>query len=217
MIVDLTLLGAILCSYILGSLPFGLWVGLIWKGVDIRTLGSKNIGATNVLRILGPGPGITVFILDILKGTVFIWVYELLNSNAPFSHKAIIGVTAIIGHTFSMFLKFKGGKGVATTLGVLIGLNPIVAVCGFGSWLIVVLATRYVSLASLVAGVILPIAFWFFPKNPNDPNERMWTVPIFICIAIFVAIKHKDNIQRLIAGTESKFGKKIEQSEDNPQ
>jgi len=206
--------GTIICSYILGSLPFGLWVGLIWKGVDIRTLGSKNIGATNVLRILGPGPGITVFILDTLKGAVFIWIYKWLIPHAPFSDIAIIGVTAIIGHTFSAFLKFKGGKGVATTLGFMIGLNPIVAACGFGSWLIVVLVTRYVSLASLVAGVILPIAFCFFS---NNANEQMWTVSIFILIAIFVTIKHKANIQRLIAGTEPKFGKKTEESEENQQ
>jgi glycerol-3-phosphate acyltransferase PlsY len=137
----------------------------------------------------------------------------LLVPNAPFSHKAIIGVTAIIGHTFSAFLKFKGGKGVATTLGFMIGLNPIVAACGFGSWLIVVLVTRYVSLASLVAGIILPIGFWIFSK----PDERIWTVSIFILIAIFVTIKHKANIQRLIAGTEPKFGKKTVESEENQQ
>ncbi len=202
------------CSYILGSLPFGLWVGLLWKGVDIRTLGSKNIGATNVLRILGPGPGITVFILDTLKGAVFIWIYSLLAKDSPFGFKAIIGVTAIIGHTFSAFLNFKGGKGVATTLGVLIGLNPIVAAVGFGTWLIVVLLTRYVSLASLCAGVSLPIAFALF--SPNQ-DEKIWTVSIFILVAIFVAIKHKANIQRLIAGTELKFDKKNQESEENQQ
>jgi glycerol-3-phosphate acyltransferase PlsY len=213
--VDLTIFfGALACSYILGSLPFGLWVGLIWKGVDIRTLGSKNIGATNVLRILGPGPGITVFLLDTLKGAAFIWIYGMMADNPQFGLKAIIGVTAILGHTFSAFLNFKGGKGVATTLGVLIGLNPIVAAWGFGTWLVVVLITRYVSLASLCAGICLPIAFYF---NSNNFNEKMWTVPIFILIAIFVFVKHTANIKRLLAGTEPKFGKKKEESEEGQQ
>lgn len=208
----LILLLCCVVSYLIGSLPFGLWIGLLWKHVDIRTLGSKNIGATNVLRVLGPGPGITVCVLDTAKGAAGIVLARILFSHvlrtdAPLPLLILIGFLAILGHTFSAFLRFKGGKGVATTLGVLLALSPFVAGVGLLVWLVLVAATRYVSLASIAAGISLPFAAYF---DPDLKSDRWWMVGLCIALAILVTVKHRTNIQRLLAGTEPKIGQRVE-------
>lgn len=196
-------------SYLIGSLPFGLWIGLAWKGVDIRTLGSKNIGATNVLRVLGPGPAAVVFVLDTLKGALAIIVFiDLLLPGAavPFLYRVLIGLCAILGHTFSPFLRFKGGKGVATSLGALLALNPLVATVALIAWGLVLAFSRYVSLASLVAAWTLPFAAF----NIAPPSDQRWLVGLGLGLAILVTVKHRSNIARLLSGTESKIGKRVE-------
>lgn len=189
-------------SYFVGSIPIGYIVAKKIKGIDIREHGSGNIGATNVLRSIGAGPAIFVFILDILKGLIpVVAAKELIH---PTSHLFIMlcGVIAVLGHTLSIFLNFKGGKGVATSLGVIIGLNPLVALLGFGLWTVVLLLSKYVSLASIVAAISVPILMYVF-RSPI-----VYTILTSI-IAAYVLIKHHSNIKRLIQGNEAKFGKKI--------
>lgn len=205
-----------LASYLIGSLPFGLWVGLA-KGVDIRTLGSKNIGATNVLRVLGPVPGALVFALDTLKGAVGILIasqtkfapFETTTFSGPdpirMPFLVLIGLCAVLGHTFSPFLKFKGGKGIATSLGVLLALSWQVALVCLGIWIVCVTITRYVSLASLLAAAGLPITSYLLLNG----EDRTWMLGLTIALLVLVTVKHRVNIGRLLDGTESKFGQRV--------
>jgi len=194
-----------LISYFIGSLPFGLWVGLA-KGVDIRTLGSKNIGATNVLRVLGPGAGALVFALDTLKGAAMVIVLRIFwPGPAGMPDMVFVGLCAVLGHTFSPLLRFKGGKGIATSLGVLLALSWQVALFGLGVWIVVVALTRYVSLASLLTALSLPFASYFRLKG----EDRVWMLGLTITLLVLVTVKHRANIGRLLAGTESKFGQRV--------
>ena len=200
-----------LLSYLLGSLPFGLWVGLWWKGIDIRTLGSKNIGATNVWRVLGCGPGVTVFMLDTAKGAAGIAFARFLlgpsrTQGAEIWLPILIGFLAIAGHTFSVFLRFKGGKGVATTLGALLALNLLLAVLILAIWVLCVTLTRYVSVGSLVAGAATPFVAYFLLRS-HYPAECWWMVELGVVVALLVTVKHRGNIKRLLAGTEAKVGR----------
>jgi len=195
----------IVLSYFLGSMPFGFIVAKSWRGVDIRKCGSGNIGATNVLRTLGRGPAVVVFVADVLKGLI-----PVLAAKGFFPDKAwlavLCGMAAILGHTFSVFLKLRGGKGVATSLGVIIGLEPVVAGIGFGVWLVVVALTRYVSAASIAASVSIPVLMWM----TGAPIEYK----VFGLVAgAFVIVKHRENIVRLLRGEEPRFGQGINASE----
>ncbi|MFW5866947.1 MAG: glycerol-3-phosphate 1-O-acyltransferase PlsY [Armatimonadota bacterium] len=190
---------ALALAYLIGAVPVGLTVGLI-LGTDPRTVGSGNIGATNVLRALGPGVGLAVFVADVLKGVAGVAVCAafgldglLLSMGALF---------AVLGHCFSIFIGFKGGKGVATSLGAVIMLSPLAAAIAFGVWLISVLPTRIVSLASLLGAGALPIAFYFL--NMESPES---VVPL-AAMAIVVIGRHHENIARLLKGEESRFGSK---------
>lgn len=190
-------------SYLLGSIPFGFIVAKKLKGIDIRDHGSGNIGATNIMRVIGPVPAAAVFIADILKGFIPVMAAKIWIQ--PPSDLFIIGcgVIAIIGHTLSVFLNFKGGKGVATGLGVIIGLNPLIAAIAFGIWIVVLAISRYVSLASMVASLSVPIMMMYLQSS--------WTFTIFTAIiAIYIIIKHRENIVRIINGNESKIGEKVE-------
>jgi len=196
------LLGLLVVSaYFLGSIPFGLIIGLLWKGIDIRKVGSGNIGATNMMRVLGPGPGAVVFVLDVMKGFVPV------IAAGRFAHgihwfAVVVGMMAIVGHTLSLFLKFKGGKGVATSLGVLIGLDPMMAALAFGMWILIVLITRYVSVASVIA-VGSVIGMMFYHHSPVSYKA------FAIVVWIFVLIKHRSNFKRLLEGNEPKFGQRV--------
>ncbi len=203
------IIGASLLSYLFGSLPFGLWIGLVWKKVDVRTLGSKNIGATNVLRVLGPGPAALSFALDVLKGAVGVSLLRIYAAPPPetsFHWLVLVGLCAVLGHTFSIFLRFQGGKGIATSLGLLLALSWPVALTSLAVWLLVTALTRYVSLASLLASFALPFASYFLLRQPE---ERLWMVIITTLLAVLVTVKHLPNIKRLLAGTEAKLGKKV--------
>lgn len=190
-----------LLAYFSGSIPSGVWIGKTFKGIDIRTVGSKNSGATNAYRNLGAVYGIMTLVIDALKG----YLPLLVASKMGVSEKYIIviGLIAILGHSFSCFLNFKGGKGVATSLGVFLFLAPKaigIATIGF---LIVVFFTRYVSLSSITAAIILPIMTMILPAKDGVDKFTLSILSVFI--GVFVIYKHKTNITRLLNGTESKI------------
>ncbi|MEN6566499.1 MAG: glycerol-3-phosphate 1-O-acyltransferase PlsY [Veillonellales bacterium] len=186
----------ILISYLIGSIPNGLVIGKTLRGVDLRQFGSKNIGATNAYRILGSWPALLVFVTDAAKGIGGVYVGQFLLGT-PF---ALLcgGIAAIAGHNWSIFLGFKGGRGVATGLGIIAVLVPKITVIVFIVWAIIVFLTRYVSLASIVAAALVPLLMWLF-------SERMEYLLFGILAALFVIIRHKPNIQRLIKGEELKI------------
>lgn len=179
-----------------GSIPSGLWIVKSLHGIDIRNYGSKNIGATNVFRTVGIRTAIFVLIADALKGIIAVAITNYFFQNAVFDVLTALG--ALLGHNYSIFLKFKGGKGVATGLGLLIFLMPMVGLFDFIVWLILVLLTRYVSLGSVIAALCTPIFAYYFA----------YPVPYIVFGAIagfFVIVRHKENIKRLLNGTESKI------------
>lgn len=195
----------LLSSYILGSVPFGLIIVRACKGIDIRNVGSGNIGATNVLRAAGPGLAIIVFAADIGKGIIPIIVAKQLLPDTSWVTVAV-GMAAILGHGASIFLRFKGGKGVATSLGVIIGLDPRIAGIGFLIWLIVVGITKYVSLASIISAIGIAVLMHTF--------RLPFAYQVFAALAgAFVIAKHKSNIVRLIQGKESRIGQKVNTTE----
>jgi acyl phosphate:glycerol-3-phosphate acyltransferase len=201
-------------AYLLGSIPTGYLVAKS-RGIDIRTVGSGNIGATNVFRILGKPAGIFVLLVDALKGFVSCYfvgplVYGALvgpldNAATAEFLKITGGFVAILGHNYTCWLRFKGGKGIATSAGVVLGLLPLALAFSLGTWIVLILATRYVSVASMGAALILPFAAWF-----AGSSQRMIIVAAIIgALAIY---KHRSNIQRLRAGTENRVGQKREKS-----
>lgn len=188
-------------TYIFGSLPCGVWLGKIVKNIDIRNYGSKNSGATNAYRILGAKYGIMVLFLDALKGYLPLYLASLFGIDG----KAIIilGVVAILGHTFSFFLNFNGGKGVATSLGVFLFLMPEVVVILLIVFILVVGITKYVSFGSVLCAALLPILSFFVPIR--DEANRSLLIIICFFVGFFVIYKHKSNIIRLLEGKENKF------------
>lgn len=192
---------AFIVGFIHGSIPFGFIMVKVLRGTDIRDYGSGNIGATNVMRVVGKFPGICVFLLDVMKGLLPALIFRLIfDSNAGIS----AGVGAIAGHMFTPILKFRGGKGVATSLGVFIGLVPIASAVAFGVWLILLVSLRWVSLASMVAAISLP-AFLYLSRS-SAVSEFSPGLLIFALVAtLAVIIKHTANIKRLLKGKEPKF------------
>ncbi len=185
-----------LACYLLGSIPNGLWVGKFLWNTDLRTQGSHNIGATNAWRILGKGPGLLIFLLDFLKGYLSVRL-AMIFLGTPLS-MVLAGILAIVGHSCSIFMDFKGGKGVATGLGVIAMLMPAVTGIVFAVWLGIVYFTRYVSLGSITAAALVPVLAWLF----GYPFEF---VVFGLLAAIFIIVRHKSNIERLLNGTENKI------------
>jgi glycerol-3-phosphate acyltransferase PlsY len=198
----------VLLAYLAGSIPTGFLVAKA-RGIDIRKLGSGNIGATNVFRILGRAAGIFVLLADALKGVVPVVVlaplFCTLSQPDPSRHTRELfaiasGLSAILGHNYTCWLNFRGGKGIATSAGVLLGLVPWSLAIIFGIWLLVFAATRFVSLASICASFTLPFAALI--------TKESWTVVgVTAAMAALAIFKHKSNIKRLIEGTESRFGR----------
>lgn len=186
----------VILSYVIGSVPSGLILGKTFWNVDLRQHGSKNIGATNAWRTLGKLPGFIVFVADLLKGMIGVYLGMLIVGTS--TAMIIGGIMAIIGHSLSLFLKFKGGKGVATGLGVLIMLMPSVSAVVFLIWLVIVLISKYVSLASIIAAVFVPVCAFAAGMSYDY-------VAFGIVAALFVIYRHKSNIVRLINGTENKI------------
>lgn len=191
-------------AYIFGSLPCGVWLGKGVKNIDIREYGSKNSGATNAYRILGPKYGIMVLILDALKGYIPLYIASLFDIGGIYI--ILLGLVAILGHTFSFFLQFKGGKGVATSLGVFLFLMPKVVGVLVLVFILVVGISKYISLGSVICAGLLPILAYFMPVR--DDATRLPLVAISLIVGIFVIYKHKANIQRLVEGKENKFNLK---------
>lgn len=189
------LLGFVL-GHVCGSVPSGLWLVQAFHGIDIRNYGSKNIGTTNVFRTVGPKTAVLVLIADAFKGILAVGIMSYFFRNPLLDVVTALG--ALLGHNYSLFLGFKGGKGVATALGLLIFMMPKVAVASFGIWLVCVLLTRYVSLGSIMAAIFTPPLAWYL----GYPSAY---VIFSVVAAFFVVLRHKENIHRLLTGTESKI------------
>lgn len=194
----------IILAYLIGSIPTALIISKKFFGIDIRDYGSGNMGATNAFRVLGPKYGTLIMVLDILKGMsavgLFYFLPEYLHNELLRTNFMIgLGLAAVLGHIFPVFANFKGGKGVATLLGMLIAVQPIVALCCAGVFLLVLFLTRYVSLSSILGAIMLPVSvLWIW--NEHEVTYRAFA----LVVAILVIITHQKNIGRLIRGAENR-------------
>lgn len=206
----------LIIAYLLGSIPSAVWIGKRYYGVDIREHGSKNAGATNVMRVLGTRAAIPVFIIDFVKGFLAVTIFSLLRYDDHIPTQAwiinlkILAVfVVVLGHIFPIFAGFKGGKGVATMLGAMTGIQPNIALLCFAVWLVVFALWNYVSLASIVAGCAFPIFVSIFTGSILVRHGLEHTSISFIVFSFIVAIllvwTHRKNIGRLLDGTESKI------------
>lgn len=189
-----------LLAYLFGSIPAGVLVARTY-GVDIRKVGSGNIGATNVLRALGPGPALVVALFDVFKGGIAVLVARAVGLEGP--SLGGVALMAVLGHNYSVFLGFKGGKGVATSFGTLLFLDPVLALCTFPIGVATMLLTRYVSAGSMVGGVaafVLSLAL----------RRPLWEVGTVFLMALLIFWTHRENLKRLQAGTERRLGEKAE-------
>jgi acyl phosphate:glycerol-3-phosphate acyltransferase len=198
-------------SYLFGSIPFGYLVVRIFRGEDIRHSGSGNIGATNVSR-KSPALGLLTLLLDALKGTcAVLMANEVFMRMAPgnvdaclYPPLSLVALCAILGHMFPVWLRFRGGKGVATSVGAFALIVPRATLGAFAIFLVVALASRYVSLASIMAALSLPILAWFWLRHRD--GEGLLTLAPIVIASTLVIVKHHENIRRLLAGTENRFG-----------
>ncbi len=193
-------------AYLLGSIPSAVWIGKHFYGIDIRQHGSRNAGATNMLRVLGRRAALPVFAIDFLKGFVAVTISNLVaylpevSPNDIYNLKILLVVAVVLGHIFPLFAGFKGGKGVATLAGAVMGVYPPVILLCLAVWVGTLIATHYVSLSSIVAGCMFPI---FILISPRTQNSTSMVVFAFV-IAVLLIFTHRKNIARLRAGTESK-------------
>ncbi|OGI08581.1 MAG: acyl-phosphate glycerol 3-phosphate acyltransferase [Candidatus Margulisbacteria bacterium GWF2_35_9] len=187
----------VIISYLLGSIPFSYIIGRL-KGVNLLEVGSKNAGATNVYRNLGLAYALMAFLLDVGKGYFAMLLGKVFFVD-QYSFIVLCGLAAILGHTFTPFLKFKGGKGVATGIGILLFINPVIAIAAFALGISIILSTRYVSLGSIISSLfVLAMSLLPYFKMPTEYQ-------IFICIAVvYIIYKHVPNIKRLLIGQENK-------------
>jgi glycerol-3-phosphate acyltransferase PlsY len=204
MITPLTV-SALLFAYALGSLPSAVWIGRIFYGVDVREFGSGNAGATNTFRVLGKRAGIPVLILDILKGWVAVNMTFYLLDDAPGSEpyvnmQIVLGIAALMGHVFPIFAGFRGGKGIATLLGIMLAIQPAASSLAIAVFLLVFVASGYVSLGSMTAGFSFPFIIMVFFNNNVNPSLVIFS----FLVAILILVTHQKNIERLIKKQESK-------------
>jgi glycerol-3-phosphate acyltransferase PlsY len=197
-----SILLCLLAGYLLGALSFAAWIAKA-RGVDIFAEGSGNPGATNVKRILGPTAGNVVFVLDFLKGTAAaaagLWI-----AGDPGGIAA--AAAAVAGQSFSVFLRFRGGKGVAVTMGALLALMPLVLLAGIAVWLLVYFSTRIVSLASVLFAASLPLAAWGLSAWRGAPSPAL--IVFAAAIAVLIVLRHRSNLLRFMKGEEKSFGRK---------
>jgi len=194
----------IVLAYLIGSIPTSVWVSKYFFGIDIREYGSGNAGATNTFRVLGPTWGTFVMIADMLKGImavnlIYLLPYYLDHQTQMTNLQIGLGLAAVIGHIFPIWAEFRGGKGVATVFGMVLGIQPIVAVCCVGVFLLVLYLTRFVSLSSILASIAFPIFILVIFNEPED-LYRVFA----IAVALMVLITHQKNIGRILHGDESK-------------
>ena len=204
-----------LVAYLLGSIPTGFLVAKA-RGIDIRSVGSGNIGAANTFRAIGKTAGIFVLVMDALKGAAAVWVCDLIlkffgitDSAVTIHYRVLAGVFAVLGHNYTCWLHFKGGKGIATTAGVYLALAPLSVASGLTAFIIGVVITRITSVGSMLAAVVLMITVLL---TQHDLTLRLVT----IALCVLALLKHRTNIQRIIAGTENRieFKKKKPKPED---
>src|SRR5262249_54094658 len=207
----LTFAVTVIESYVLGSIPFGYLAGRI-GGIDIRSCGSGNVGATNVIRTLGKGYGYPVFAADFLKGFCAVKLSILIATRvppgwiSPETFGIIAAISSVLGHSFPVWLRFKGGKGVATSAGALLGLAPLAALVGAAIWILIFLATRYVSIASIAAAAALPIVILITTLLGKTTGKSLFYSSVFL--AGVVIWRHRSNLSRLMRGTEPRFTRK---------
>lgn len=193
----------IFIAYLIGTIPFGLLTARMVKGVDIRKYGSGNIGATNVFRVVGKKWGILVFVLDAVKGALAVLLPAWMSGASSVSPWVIgWGVAAILGHSFPLWLGFKGGKGVATSLGVFLAIVPVPAIITFGLWTVVFLFSRILSVASLAAALLFPVILF---ATIRGTEIFRWVFPVSFLLAIFIVYTHRSNLRRLFDGEEKKL------------
>ena len=195
----------ILLAYLIGSIPTALIISKKFFGIDIRDYGTGNMGATNAFRVMGPKFGTIIMVLDILKGMMAVGLfyflpYYLTNELERTNFMMGLGLSAVIGHIFPVFANFKGGKGVATLLGMLIAVQPVVACCCVAVFILVLYLTRYVSLSSILGAIMLPVSvLWIW--NEHELSYRIFA----LIVAFIVIITHQKNIGRLLRGSESRI------------
>ncbi len=199
---------ALLGAYLLGSIPSAVWISRIFYGKDIRSAGSGNPGMTNVIRVFGWKPAVPVTLIDSLKGTAACWLCDTLTGS--FYITVLAGLFAVLGHSFTCFARFKGGKGVLTAMGVFLYLSPFSSLSCLGLWFCVVWFTRYFSLSSIAAAIGLPIFVFFENYQENSLKPLLF---LSLTMSLFVIVRHRTNIQRLWRGTEKKFAKGQEKRE----
>jgi acyl phosphate:glycerol-3-phosphate acyltransferase len=209
------IIGTLLVSYLVGSVPFGLLAGKLIKGVDIREHGSRNIGATNAARVIGWKWFPVVLMLDAMKGAGPCLAGMWLSEHAGADLVLFAAIGALAGHLYSVYLKFKGGKGVATGLGVVLVLTvvpefhaPLPALSALGVFALVLLATRMVSIASMVAGLSIPAFYYAWLGTTMFTDPYQWRFIFLVIISLAVVIKHRGNIRRIMNGTEPRLGRK---------
>jgi glycerol-3-phosphate acyltransferase PlsY len=208
---------ALIFAYLIGSIPTSVWLGKYYHGIDIREHGSGNAGATNTFRIFGKKLGITVLIVDILKGWIAVKLFYVLYESGQsvdelFNLKIRLGICALLGHVFPIYVGFKGGKGVATLLGIILAINHEAALMSIGVFLITLVISGYVSLSSIIAGVFFPVVVMVISKT-SQPDMVVFA----LMITIAVVITHQKNIERLLSKKESrvKILKRKSREEDN--
>jgi len=194
-------------GYLLGSIPFGYVIVKLTKGADVRESGSGNIGATNVNRVAGAGAGVATLLLDVAKGYLAVWLADRM-SGGNVNWMALAGLGAVAGHMFPVWLKFRGGKGVATALGVFVPLCWMAVAAAAVVWLVVASIWRFVSLASVVAAAVLPVCMYLLYAPGTQHAPPMSVSYSTAIVSILIIVKHRENVRRLLAGTESrlKFG-----------
>lgn len=193
----------VVLAYVIGATPTSFWVGRLFYGVDLRTRGSGNLGATNTFRILGWKAALPVILVDIFKGFFPVWFFPQHDQTALWEWTLAYAGAAILGHVFSFWVGFKGGKGIATSAGAFLALAPLAVLLALAAWVGVVFSTRIVSLGSLAAAVTLPVALVFVPHQGGSV-----LVGFTVALAGFVFWAHRSNIRRLLKGEENRFGRK---------
>jgi glycerol-3-phosphate acyltransferase PlsY len=193
--------GWLLASYLVGAIPTSFIVAKLFRGIDLREHGSRNLGATNVYRVLGWKYAIPVGAFDVAKGAIPVWLFGPQVPAWPL-FPLLCGLVAVVGHVFSVFVGFKGGKGVATASGVVLGIAPLAFLVVLAVWAVLVRLTGYVSLGSVVSAAIFPLAAYLLHETRGP------VLGIEIALALFIIWKHRSNLQRLAAGTENRFGRR---------
>ncbi len=192
----------LVASYLLGAIPTSYLAGRLVRGIDLREHGSRNLGATNLYRVLGWRFAIPVGLLDAAKGLIPVLVFAPRVSDSEV-FALVCGLTAVVGHVFSIFVGFKGGKGVATAAGVMLGLTPVALGVAAAVWAALVFLTGYVSVGSIAAAAVFPVAVWLL-----EPPTRPAILWLDIAVAAAIIWLHRGNIQRLLNGTENRFGRR---------